>query len=200
MRKLMLFEKRARKSSSQEDTPASPTSPPISSAPSLSRETLFHQSSGIGVSGSRAPPPAAIFTAGNPLRGAVNLSRLGRPGPMRRQSSSRDVSALSLLGNLEGGDGSGTSTEFEVDIPLPGCESVRSRLDTENKTAPLVPVRFHHTTIWSNIVVHHWIKIVMRLSKADENSENKSKRRHFEISIDSPIHLLSVFPTVFPGF
>jgi len=119
---------------------------------------------------------------------------------MRRRTSGYEISALSLLGNLEGGDGLGTSTEFEIDCPLPGCENVRAQLDKENKTAPLVPVCFHHTTIWSNIVVHHWIKIVLRVSKFDENSENKSKRRHYEIAIDSPIHLLSVSTDVIPGF
>lgn len=100
--------------------------------------------------------------------------------------------ANSLLGNLEAGEAAAVGTEFEVDVPLPGCQPVRTRIDPGIKNSPMISAKFHHGTIWPNIVVHHWIKIILRVSKADESSEGKNKRRHFEISIDSPIHLLSV--------
>jgi hypothetical protein len=138
---------------------------------------------GIGVSGSRPANSSPLRPGG--------LPRLGRPN-VTRQHTKDDFSAHSLLGNLEGGDASGMSTEFEVDVPLPGCQVVRTPIDSRTKNSPLIPVRFHHGTIWENIVVHHWIKIVLRISKTDDTAENKSKRRHYEISIDSPIHLLSV--------
>ena len=47
----------------------------------------------------------------------------------------------------------------------------------------------HPDTSFENIQVHHWIKICLRLSKTDP--ENAGKRKHYEISIDSPIHVLS---------
>ena len=172
MRKLLLYEKQAQKSD------LSPTSPLDSLGPSF-----LSLSSGIGVSGSRNPPPSSR---------PGGLPRFPFPIVPRHSSVRDDPSAHSLLGNLEGGDGTGSSTEFEVDVPLPGCQSVRTPLDSKHKDSPLMTVRFHHGTIWPNIVVHHWIKIVLRISKVDETADNKSKRRHFEISIDSPIHILSV--------
>ena len=180
MRKLLLFEKQAQRSGE------------ISPAGILGRELSFlssGQSSGVAVSGSRPPTVPNTTTSSADARGTPR--RVVRPS-MGRQTTT-DPSAHSLLGNLEGGDGSGGSTEFEVNVPLPGCASVKAPIDMRNKNSPLIPVRFHHTTIWPNMVVHHWIKIVLRISKSDENSENKTKRRHFEISIDSPIHLLSVY-------
>ncbi|KAK6533460.1 hypothetical protein TWF694_002399 [Orbilia ellipsospora] len=78
-----------------------------------------------------------------------------------------------LLGDLEG-DIIGP-TEMEFLARLPGCGAKEGKI--------------HFDTTYKNIQVHHWIKIVMRLSKVDPN--DPSKRRHFEISIDSPFHILS---------
>ncbi|KAI5956965.1 hypothetical protein KGF54_000584 [Candida jiufengensis] len=47
----------------------------------------------------------------------------------------------------------------------------------------------HPDTSYENIQSHHWIKICLRISKNDP--ENPSKRKHYEISIDSPLHVLS---------
>ncbi|RPA92737.1 hypothetical protein L873DRAFT_1817146 [Choiromyces venosus 120613-1] len=80
-----------------------------------------------------------------------------------------------LLGDLTGQDNIGP-TEMEFSVQLPGC-------NVKEKD------RIHFDTTYRNIQVHHWIKIVMRLSKADPN--DPGKRRHFEISIDSPFHILS---------
>lgn len=171
VRKLLLYEKQAQKSG--ENSPISPLGNPESN--------FFPGTSGVGVAGPRNSPV--------PARG---LPRLSRPQPFRRSSLRDDTSNHNLLGNLEGGDASGVSTEFEFNVSLPGCRAVRTPLDSKNQSSPLIPVRFHHGTIWPNIQVHHWIKIVLRISKVDETSRDKPKRRHFEISIDSPIHLLSV--------
>lgn len=46
----------------------------------------------------------------------------------------------------------------------------------------------HPDTSFTNIQAHHWIKICLRLSRNDPTA---SKRKHYEISIDSPIHVLS---------
>ena len=173
MRKLLLFERAAQKG----ETPLRPA------ARQNSVTSLSSVGSGIRVAGSR--------NMNSQSRGGP-ITRFTRPSLGRQATPKDDPSAHSLLGNMEGGGANGLSTEFEVDIPLPGCQSVRTPLDSRNKNSPLIPVKFHHGTIWPNIVVHHWIKIVLRISKADDTAETPGKRRHFEISIDSPIHLLSV--------
>ncbi|KAH8806336.1 hypothetical protein F5882DRAFT_496598 [Hyaloscypha sp. PMI_1271] len=70
-------------------------------------------------------------------------------------------------------------TEIEMNVQLPTCEMME-----KDRTK-----RMAHDCTWKNVDVHHWIKIVMRISRAD--SENPGKRRHFEISIDSPISILN---------
>lgn len=84
-----------------------------------------------------------------------------------------------LLGAL-GGDNNVGPTEMEFNVQLPSCHNMRDK----DKLSKL-----HFDTTYQNIQVHHWIKLVMRLSKPDAN--DPSKRRHFEISIDSPFHILS---------
>lgn len=84
-----------------------------------------------------------------------------------------------LLGSLEGESNIGP-TEMEFNVQLPSCHMMKERERTQ---------RLHFDTTYQNIQVHHWIKIVMRLSKPDTN--DPTKRRHFEISIDSPFHILS---------
>lgn len=53
--------------------------------------------------------------------------------------------------------------------------------------------RIHHVlhpdTSFDDIQAHHWIKLCLRISKMDPN--NPGKRKHYEILIDSPIHVLS---------
>ena len=83
----------------------------------------------------------------------------------------------SLLGNIDGASNAG-ATEFEIDVRLPGCNATGKE-------------KIHFDTTFNNIKVHHWIKVVLRLSKADPQPNDPNKRRHFEISIDSPVHLLS---------
>ncbi|KAJ4362356.1 hypothetical protein N0V83_010449 [Neocucurbitaria cava] len=84
-----------------------------------------------------------------------------------------------LLGAL-GGDANIGPTEMEFNVQLPSCHNLKEK----DKQAKL-----HFDTTYQNIQVHHWIKLVMRLSKPDAN--DPTKRRHFEISIDSPFHILS---------
>lgn len=50
-------------------------------------------------------------------------------------------------------------------------------------------LQLHPDTSFENIQAHHWIKICLRISKL--NPDNPEKRKHYEISIDSPIHVLS---------
>ncbi|KAL1302301.1 hypothetical protein AAFC00_002716 [Neodothiora populina] len=107
----------------------------------------------------------------------------GVPYDQRAQAAAGEqvtvADSTNLLGNLEGESNIGP-TEMEFDVQLPSCSTNREG----NRST-----RLHFDTTYQNIQVHHWIKIVMRLSKPD--AENPGKRRHFEISIDSPFHILS---------
>lgn len=47
----------------------------------------------------------------------------------------------------------------------------------------------HPDTSFENIKVHHWIKMCLRISKSDPDIPDK--RKHYEILIDSPLHILS---------
>ena len=102
-----------------------------------------------------------------------------------------------LLGNLDGDMGAVGPTEMEFNVQLPSCHNMKDKVKHE---------KIHFDTTYTNIQVNHWIKasvvyfrevywlltrgqIVMRLSKPDET--DPTKRRHFEISIDSPFHILS---------
>ncbi|CAL3969236.1 unnamed protein product [Diplocarpon coronariae] len=73
------------------------------------------------------------------------------------------------------------STEMEMEVQLPTCETM-----AKDATKKLT-----HACTWKNVDVHHWIKIVLRISRLDAEDPTGKKRRHFEISIDSPISLLN---------
>ncbi|KAL3456903.1 hypothetical protein BJX64DRAFT_269852 [Aspergillus heterothallicus] len=90
-----------------------------------------------------------------------------------------DRGRTNLLGNLNSESGVGP-TEMEFNVQLPSCHEMKNRDESQ---------RLHFDTTYDNIQINHWIKIVLRLSKQDER--DPGKRRHFEISIDSPFHLLS---------
>lgn len=51
--------------------------------------------------------------------------------------------------------------------------------------------QIHPDTSFEEIQAHHWIKICLRISKLDP--EHPEKRKHYEISIDSPLHILSPY-------
>ncbi|KAK5527649.1 hypothetical protein LTR23_010867 [Exophiala sp. CCFEE 6169] len=85
-----------------------------------------------------------------------------------------------LLGNLDNDSGSIGSTEMEFNVQLPSCHQMKDKIRSE---------QLHFDTTYSNIQVNHWIKILMRLSRPDEN--DLTKRRHFDISIDSPFKIMS---------
>ncbi|KAI9890418.1 MAG: hypothetical protein M1814_004204 [Vezdaea aestivalis] len=92
--------------------------------------------------------------------------------------------SYNLLGDLDGDHNTGP-TEMEMSIQLPSCSDLKAASKAQ---------QLHFDTTYSNIQVHHWIKIVMRLSRSDP--DDPSRRRHFEISIDSPFHILSCKATM----
>ncbi|OJD10571.1 hypothetical protein AJ78_08458 [Emergomyces pasteurianus Ep9510] len=84
-----------------------------------------------------------------------------------------------LLGDLETSFEAGP-TEMEFNVQLPSCGELKKK-DTSRA--------LHFDTTHEQLQISHWIKIILRLSKVDE--KDPSKRRHFEISIDSPFHIMS---------
>jgi hypothetical protein len=91
-----------------------------------------------------------------------------------------DRTRTNLLGNLSSESTGVGPTEMEFNVQLPSCHEMKARDEAQ---------RLHFDTTYENIQINHWIKIVLRLSKVDER--DTGKRRHFEISIDSPFHILS---------
>ncbi|CAI4045134.1 hypothetical protein SKDZ_11G2270 [Saccharomyces kudriavzevii ZP591] len=75
-----------------------------------------------------------------------------------------------LLLDEKSGDLVNKDFQFEVFIPSKFTNSIR----------------LHPDTNYDKIKAHHWIKICLRLSKKFGDN-----RKHFEITIDSPIHILN---------
>ncbi|KAK3374598.1 hypothetical protein B0H63DRAFT_253753 [Podospora didyma] len=87
-----------------------------------------------------------------------------------------------ILGDLDLGlESFWGSTEIEMNVQIPTCEMM-----AREKT-----LRLHPDCSWKNVNVYHWIKIVMRISRADPDDPTGKRRRHFEISIDSPFTVLN---------
>merc|ERR1712000_203987 len=87
-----------------------------------------------------------------------------------------------LLGDLDLGlETYWGSTELEANVQIPTCEMMAKNKDQ----------RLHPDCSWKNVNVYHWIKIVMRISRLDPEDPTGKKRRHFEISIDSPFTVLN---------
>lgn len=86
--------------------------------------------------------------------------------------------------------------DISNDTPIADDENNDDILNKELEFQLFIPSKLqkpgaeiHPDTSFDNIQVHHWIKICLRISKTDP--ENPEKRKHYEISIDSPIHILS---------
>lgn len=92
-----------------------------------------------------------------------------------RLSGTSDSGALKAknMGNLLLDEKSGdlVNKNFEYQIFVPSVLSNNQHL--------------HPDTAFDNIKANHWIKLCLRLSKMVDG-----KRKHYEISIDSPIHVL----------
>jgi hypothetical protein len=87
-----------------------------------------------------------------------------------------------ILGDLDLGlESLWGSTEIEANVQMPTCEMMAKNKD----------LRLHPDCSWKSVNVYHWIKIVMRISRLDPEDPTGQKRRHFEISIDSPFTVLN---------
>ncbi|SCV02633.1 LAME_0H03576g1_1 [Lachancea meyersii CBS 8951] len=96
-----------------------------------------------------------------------------KAAPLENLPAGANAVKAKNLGNLlldEYGDL--VSREFDYQVFIP------ERLNLQQK--------IHPDTSYQNIKANHWIKICLRLSRFIEG-----KRKHYEISIDSPIHVLN---------
>lgn len=84
----------------------------------------------------------------------------------------KDCDNLLSLGNDEIG---GVELDFQVFIPEYYNEKFHLHPDTTSE----------------DVQSHHWIKISIRISKPEPTPEDPNKRKQYELSIDSPMHLLS---------
>ncbi|KAJ2905907.1 arrestin domain containing protein [Zalerion maritima] len=105
----------------------------------------------------------------------------------RRRSEEGESSTLpelsdNMLGDLDLGlESFWGSTEIEMNVQVPSCDMMKKAKN----------LKLNPDCSWKNVNVFHWIKIVMRISRVDEDDPTRQRRRHFEISIDSPITLLN---------
>ncbi|KAI8667222.1 Arrestin-C domain-containing protein [Fusarium sp. Ph1] len=102
----------------------------------------------------------------------------------RRQTTAAPLPepSANLLGDIDLGlETFWGSTEIEANVQIPTCEMM-----AKNKE-----LRLHPDCSWKNVNVFHWIKVVMRISRLDPEDPTGTKRRHFEISIDSPFTVLN---------
>ncbi|KAK0623941.1 hypothetical protein B0T14DRAFT_191495 [Immersiella caudata] len=146
-------------------------------------------------------------TAGKPLDKQFNASEIRvisggelrpdqrvearRSATARRAAEAARVNAVpdplpdvseNLLGDLDLGlETFWGSTEIEMNVQIPTCETM----------AREKALRLHPDCSWKNVNVYHWIKIVMRISRLDPDDPAGKRRRHFEISIDSPFTVLN---------
>lgn len=87
-----------------------------------------------------------------------------------------------LLGDLDLGlETYWGPTEMEMNVQMPTCEMM-----AKDKS-----LRMNPDCSWKNVNVYHWMKIVMRISRLDPDDPAGKRRRHFEISIDSPFTVLN---------
>uniref|UniRef100_A0A8H7TTM3 Arrestin C-terminal-like domain-containing protein n=1 Tax=Bionectria ochroleuca TaxID=29856 RepID=A0A8H7TTM3_BIOOC len=90
--------------------------------------------------------------------------------------------AENLLGDLDLGlENLWGSTEIEANVQIPTCQMMARNRE----------LRLNADCSWKNVNVYHWIKVVMRISRLDPEDPTGTKRRHFEISIDSPFTVLN---------
>lgn len=87
---------------------------------------------------------------------------------------------LAPSGRLGDGDTEGCSIEHELNTFVPTEFPIKKEI-------------LHPNSTYDNIKVHHWIKVVLRISRRPPDASQSQpplKRKHYEISIDSPIQLL----------
>ncbi|KAF5113849.1 hypothetical protein DV452_001030 [Geotrichum candidum] len=113
--------------------------------------------------------------------------RVHRIEPTKKFMIEEIASKEGLTGNL--------LTELATGVQVSG-DIISSGAELELNS--LIPESFpkkrevlHPNSTYDMIQINHWIKIVLRISRPDPSPDAPpGRRKHYEISIDSPIHLL----------
>ncbi|KJZ72100.1 hypothetical protein HIM_08555 [Hirsutella minnesotensis 3608] len=150
---------------------------------------LLEKSAGKPLDSTWASSDITTIRGGEPSaserRSAREVAQQRRAAEAARTRTSVDPlpePSANILGDLELGlESIWGSTEIEANVQIPTCEMMAKNKD----------LRLHPDCSWKNVNVYHWIKIVMRISRADPDDPTGTKRRHFEISIDSPFTVLN---------
>ncbi|KAF5018095.1 hypothetical protein F66182_9934 [Fusarium sp. NRRL 66182] len=101
----------------------------------------------------------------------------------RRQTTAEPLPepSANLLGDLDLGlETIWGATEIEANVQIPTCETMAKSKE----------LRLHPDCSWKNVNLTV-TKVVMRISRLDPEDPSGTKRRHFEISIDSPFTVLN---------
>ncbi|KAG5929536.1 hypothetical protein E4U42_005563 [Claviceps africana] len=115
-------------------------------------------------------------------REMANFRRTREAAQQGRSAEPLPEPTNNLLGDLDLGlEHMWGATEIEANVQLPTCQTMAKHKD----------LRLHPDCSWKNVNVYHWIKIVLRISRLDPADPTGTKRRHFEISIDSPFTVLN---------
>ncbi|KAL3425950.1 arrestin-related trafficking adapter C2D10.04 [Phlyctema vagabunda] len=150
---------------------------------------LIEKSAGKPLAKEYAGSEVRVLAGGEPSpeereRARAFVSAQRQREAARTGCEARELEPVSenMLGDIDLGlETFWTQTEIEMNVQLPTCEMM-----ARDKTKLL-----HHDCTWKNVNTHHWIKIVMRISRQDADDPTGKKRRHFEISIDSPFSILN---------
>ncbi|KAG6018613.1 hypothetical protein E4U41_003737 [Claviceps citrina] len=115
-------------------------------------------------------------------RETASLRRTREAAQQGRRAEPLPEPTDNLLGDLDLGlEHMWGATEIEANVQLPTCQMMAKHKD----------LRLHADCSWKNVNVYHWIKIVLRISRVDPEDPTGTRRRHFEISIDSPFTVLN---------
>lgn len=120
-------------------------------------------------------------TAGKPVDNRYTESSIrfttGGETPLHESNQDEEPN---LLGDLTLGEQYWGATEMELDVKLPTCAQMER--DHSKKINP--------DSTYKSIVVRHWLQITIRVSRPDPEDPEGKRRRQFEISIDSPYHII----------
>lgn len=120
-------------------------------------------------------------TAGKPVDPRFSDSRLRfTNGGETPRGECNEGEEPNLVGDLTRGEQYWGATEMELDVKLPTCSQME-----KDRTKRINP-----DSTYKAIVVRHWLQITIRVSRPDPEDPEGKKRRQFEISIDSPYHII----------
>ncbi|QRW25274.1 arrestin [Rhizoctonia solani] len=106
--------------------------------------------------------------------------------------SNNAISHSPLVGLIEGQD----ADEIATNLLNPnGPWTIQNLLDLYISCERIYPhvlaLFISRANIPSNIIISHWIKIMIRVERGDDPQMDKGKRKQFDIIVETPVHILS---------